>query len=388
MKRAILILFAAAVALLAGCSSLLEKEYFTTSDYDLSEEQPPVGDFGAIESYSELMDALNSLIASHSETAQLQFSGYAGSISDDLAEACWQVKSATALGAYMVDYISYDISRIVSYYQATVYINYTRSEEEMDAIRTIGADKIADTVVEAVSSGAEKLAIQIYTSSIDVELMAERVRDALLESPGEVAVMPQVEVEVYSGSNNRHIFDLSFDYGVDSDELSSMSARLKSSVESAAGRIAQDDAYSVSVLAAGVIGSLSSYDAGYDGGTAYDALVLGRGGSRALSMAYSAICSAKGIENMVVSGLRDNVEHYWVLVRINDCWYHIDVTEAMHLGSGTVFLFTDSEMASEYRWDELKYPACEGPSLYRGAEETAPPSAAPSEQPIEEEIIN
>lgn len=360
MRKLAVFILAILMAAMCGCSSFLEKEYFTVSEYDASSELAGTADNSSIGSYSDLVTALNAMVSAHQDMAQLQFSNYAGNVSDDLAEACWHIKTNTALGAYLVDYVSYDISRIVTYYQANVYINYLRTAEEMAEIKSIGINMVGDTAVDAVSSGEDELVIQLYTSTIDGDAMGARVETALLEESARIPVIPQIDVDVYSGENYQNIFDIHFDYGHTADEISDMLTDMQSAINSAAALVRRDDAYSVAVLAAGMIADTCSYD-GSSGGTAYDALVLRSGGSRALAMALDAVCEAKGVEALVVTGLSSNAEHYWNLVRIDDNWYHIDVTEA--ISSGSAALRTDSEMSSRYRWDELDYPECSGPSL-------------------------
>lgn len=373
MKRILCALLAALLALLCGCSSFLEKEYLSVTNYDSSAAAPAEPALGAIGSYEALMQSLLSMVEQHQDSAQLQFNNYTGSISDDLAEACWQVKSASALGAYMVDYISYDISRIVTYYQATVYINYTRSAEEMEKIHTIGANRIAETVIEAVTAGEPSVAMQVYTSIIDGAAMAGRVENALLKAPGSVPVIPDIQVTIYSGSDLQRIFEVDFDYRGADAQIGKMGSELEEAVHSAAERISVEGDYSVAILAANVLGKLCVYDETDRMGTAYDVLTAGSGGSRAVAMAYAAICAHKGLDCQVVSGLKNNEQYYWNLVKVDDYWYHADVCEAMNLPAETPFLRNDAEMRA-FRWDELDYPGCQGPSLL----------AAPEREPASE----
>ena len=369
MKRILVLIFAAAMVLLCGCSAMMEKEYLSITEYETGTAQQDSGEIGVISSYSALMNTLEKMVQQHQSTVQLQFNNYAGNISDDLAEAGWQLKQNSALGAYMVDYISYDISRIVTYYQATVYINYARTAQDMADIRTIGANRISNTVVDAVSAGEEKLVMQVYTTMSDANDMAQRIENALIEAPQKVAVIPVIDVTVYPDRDSHDIFEVDFDYG--EAQVPQMQVQLRSAIESAAERISRDEQYSIAVLAAGLVGDLCTYEPGDLDGTAYDALVLGAGGSRAVSMAYSAICAEKGLNVRVVSGLKNNEQHYWSLVKIGDSWYHADISEAMNLSAEDVFLRTDSEMVRSFRWDELAYPSCDGVSFIKQAENSA-----------------
>ena len=385
MRRMICAMLIVSLCLLGGCSAFLEKEYLTITDYDSATVQAATPDISAISSYDMLLRALEGLVDQHKDSAQLQFSGYAGSISDDMAEACAQVKSSTDLGAYMVNYISYDISRIVTYYQATVYINYTRTAEEMEAIHSIGADRIGETVVAAVSEGRGSVAMRLYTAALDSAAMAQRAERALLEAPAQIPVLPEIEVAVYSGTGQRQIFELEFDYRIPGAEIPALAAELRQAVVGAAKAVSGTEPRTAAQQTARYLWENCALDQGAERTTAYDVLVAGKGDSRAVAMAYAAVYAEKGLPVHVIGGLKNNARHFWALVQLGEDWYHADAAEAMEIGE--LLLRTDAEMMRTYRWDELDYPAAVGPSLL-AERETAPQETPPlPEQPTEETAI-
>lgn len=362
MKKMLVMIIVLILTALCGCSSFNDKEYFYIEDYSPEEIEVSYQEKSVIESYTELTNAINSMIQNSQDSAQLQFNGYAGNISDDIAEVCWKVKSETALGSFMVDYISYDISRIVTYYQATIYINYKRSSEDLQAIQDIGANKIEETVMQAVADKEDEVIIAVHTDVIDASAMANRVSLALLNVGANSPVIPNVTVDMYTGTSMQRIFDIQLDYGVKKVDLEAMQSKLSDAVSTYSGVVSTGDDYRVSVVAAGIVSSRAVYNAEATAGTAYDALVLGSGDSRAFAVAYSAIANACGLESVVVSGLRDDEPYYWNMVSIDDVWYHIDVVSAKKEGNSVVPL-TDAEMINNYRWDELSYPSCDGNSF-------------------------
>ena len=78
MKRIMCLIFAAVLFMLCGCSALLEEEYLSVSDYDMSASLPNEPEMGSISSYAALMDALENMVKKHQESAQFQFNNYAG----------------------------------------------------------------------------------------------------------------------------------------------------------------------------------------------------------------------------------------------------------------------------------------------------------------------
>ena len=134
MKKTIAFLLAVCALLtLSGCGSLFEDEYYYEAPY--SGDIGPRSDRATeVRNYSMLKTALTNMIVNHTETGELRFTNYNGSPSEDLAAACFEIKSQHPLGAYAVETLSYDTSYVVSYYMANIYIGYKRTAEELKSI--------------------------------------------------------------------------------------------------------------------------------------------------------------------------------------------------------------------------------------------------------------
>ena len=119
MKKAIALLLAAlALLTLSGCGSFFADEYYYETPYS-GDIEPRSDQATEVRNYSMLKTVLTSMIVSHMETGEVRFINYNGSPSEDLAAACFEVKSEHPLGAYAVESLSYDTSYVVSYYMAT-----------------------------------------------------------------------------------------------------------------------------------------------------------------------------------------------------------------------------------------------------------------------------
>ena len=135
-----------------------------------------------VENYLELKLAINKLITAHEESGSLDFSSYKGeNISDDLAAACNEVRSETALAAYVVDYISYDLDRLVSYYEAEVYVYYLHTQEEVEAIVSVGTvSGLYDAVSAALEQMSPGLVVMVTASGAsEAEVEATSLRRIL-----------------------------------------------------------------------------------------------------------------------------------------------------------------------------------------------------------------
>ena len=135
---------------MVGCGTLFEKEYYY--------EEPMTGELGAqsgdakeIRNFSMLKTALTDMISRHEEHGEFRLNRYNGSPSEDLAAACFEIKSEHPLGAYAVETISYDTSYVVSYYVASIYISYKRTAEEVQQIvYALSQIEFDDAILRAV----------------------------------------------------------------------------------------------------------------------------------------------------------------------------------------------------------------------------------------------
>lgn len=394
MKKKIIALFAAAAlaASLSGCASIFDKEYIAITDYVDASTPPQQEGTVQVENYLELKLAINKLVTAHEETGFLDFSSYEGeSISDDLAAACSEVRSETALAAYVVDYISYDLDRLVSYYEAEVYIYYLHTQEEVDSIVSVSTvSGLHDAVGEALSQMSPGLVAMVTASGASEAEVADYVTAAYFEDPLSCVNRPQVEVTMYTGGGLQRIYEISLDYGASVASLTSRKEMLSSGLEELAARItARGDAYRA-LQAATVIMESCASDA-EAGSSLWDAVQLGRADSQGMALAFKALCRLADVDCVVVSGRLDRAEHYWNIITVDGESYHVDVSAAAERGLAASFLVSDEDMWGRYWWDNEKYPQCDGALSYgalieepaAGTEEPEP-SPAPGESPAAE----
>lgn len=394
MRRVAALLLAAVMLLvMSGCSTLFDKTYYAAEPYEAATETADTEDAAdSISSYAALRRAVSRLVAEHAESAELQFQNYEGNISQDISTACWEVKSSTALGAFAVDYISYDLSRIVSYYQAKIYITYKRSAYQMEAIESMeNMQAMAARLDAALRAGETYLALEITAASVTAEAVRESVERAYYADPLASPVLPRTDVGVYPESGVSHVVEITMDYGVDGETLSGRRAELSAAVEELLSAAEQEtdretedgaseepavlsEAERLGALCA-LLEERCAYDA--DGGTtAWDALCGGSASSEGLAMAMLALCRAQDIECTVVSGRMDNEPHMWNIVSVDGAYYHVDVSDP------EAFLAGDEELWGVYWWDTSEYPAC--PAPYVAAEEA---SGEATDEPAEEPEI-
>lgn len=387
MKKVLCALAVLVLLGMTGCAALFEKEYISVEPYQAEPVVPEGESHGeaavsSISNYASLKRAIEQLVSEHAESAELQFQNYDGSISQDISTACWEVKSSTAIGAFAVDYISYDLSRIVSYYQADIFITYKRSADQMAALENvINVSELNARLDEAIRENKTYLVLEVTVASATAETVREGVRAAYYGDPMACPVLPSVEVGIFPESGVSRIMEITLAYDADGETLSGKRQELTGAVETMIAVLApegwteetwpvRDRAYDVCRY----VWERCTLDE-TAGTTAWDALVVGVGNSEGLAMAVEAGCRALGVECDVVMGRLDGEDHVWNMVTVDGAAYHVDVS-GWDAGEESVFLVDDETLWGRYWWDTSLYPACS--QTYEESQETLP-----SEEPVE-----
>ena len=378
-----LLLSLAALLTLSGCRSLFERDYYYEAPYS--------GDIGTrsdtateIRNYSMLKTALTNMITNHTERGEFRFSNYNGSLSEDLAAACFEIKSEHPLGAYAVETLSYDTSYVVSYYVANIYIGYKRTAEELNSIvYTTAVPDFDESVRAAVDASAPELVIRCFASGVDEEYITKLVRRHYYDNPVALVLEPETEVTRYPTDGDNGIYDIRFVYGVGPPRRDAMTKTTESALEAAAAAMTETEPPLLALEAARRLSENCAQSDGTYADTVYGAMVLGRADSKGMALAYRALCGALGIECTVVEGLFGSMAtepHFWNIIGLEGEHYHVDVS-ALAENPAAAFLLSDDALWGRYIWETTEYPACDGPLSY--AEVAGVPEAEPPEEPAE-----
>lgn len=379
MKNRIIaaLIVSALLVSLSGCTTLFKKEYLSVSKYRDNAQSASNSDVAQISDYTELKEAVISLVNSHKTEGRLRFSGYEGTIQSDLSQALWEVKAESALASYAVDYMSYDLSRIVTYYEAVVYITYKRTQSEIDDIRYIsGKAELTEVLEPVVEEMDSYIALRITSSTITADEVAGVVNDVYAANPAACVVPPNVSVKMHPEDGLQRIIEIELEYGWKLSELQKMKSVLNEKISKlvenvsdvkAAVRaldifeqLAQICAYDPSGT---LRSSRSELDSGL-GSTAYGALVEGYADSKGIAAAYSALCYAAGINCTLVDGIKDGEDHCWNIIEIDGSYYHVDASAYYDSGLSRSFMQNDEQMKENCNWDTDKYPSCNGAQAY------------------------
>lgn len=361
MKRLALCLFAVLVLCLCGCAALLETSGYEKGPYQEPTPAVEAMDNSKVENYGQLVAAISGVIAEHREEATILFQNYQGDISIDLETACREIQYDDAMGNFAVESFSYDVRRIVSYYEAELTTLYRRTKEQVTGVVSLsGTRAIREGLARALKQGRDYLAIYIPATTLTEEQLQELLRDAYFQYADGALCLPAAEVSVYpEGESVERVFELCLNYGLGREEQEEYMAALEAAIENSLAQAVRDGGSLVQLVSQ--LSDTVSFGASDTwSSTAYGALVEGQADSQGLAMAFAAVCRAGGLEAQVVEGSYYGETRYWNLVSIGEGrWGHCDVA-ALRSGSAGPFLAGDQVLAGSYVWDTERYPVAEG----------------------------
>lgn len=364
MKKKIQLLTAIAsiIFMLSGCSALFFDTYYSEKDFQGNQSIDLDSDVQLVHNYSELRRLVFNMMNNHEESTALRFAGYTGNVVSDIASVCNAVKTENAYGAYCVDYISYDLTQIVSYYEASITISYKYTSEEMQLLKsTNNHESFSELLAQELAIESPKVIVRVNNGVSDHASVVELIESTMREHPLSLSYYPSFTVKIFSGNSSQKVYEVNFDYDEEINNEKRIN-ELNDSIDQLTATLPGEEAKKALNAAEQLIAGCRYDSAGGD--TAYDALILKTANSEGIASAFKAVCDRLGIECQIVNGKLNREEYFWNIVRLEDDYYHFDVS-ALKDRRGTDALFrSDAEQQVNYWWDQSAYPDCEGKLTY------------------------
>lgn len=346
------ILLAAMLFALAGCSSAFKKRYTSITDYTGTQADEDGIEPRLIADYDELKSAIVSAVSRHLSHDRYKFVNYEGNLRSDLEDACEYVSTQTAIGSYAAETISGDLSRIITYYEATVYITYKKTEEDVSAISYVSGKKaLPDGIVPMLEGLETEKVFSINSSTVTAEDVTWAVFLALAKAPASSVILPTAEVSIYPEAGTTRIVELKLTYGKQHGEISAMELMLGERAEEYAAQGA-DAAALCSALRERCVLLTPGAEAGENAGNAYGSVVESKADSSGLALGYKVICDTAGLDCAVVTGTLNGEFHCWNAVKTDEGYRYYDAASPRCDG-----LTGDALRAQGYAWDETAFIA-------------------------------
>lgn len=370
VKKRILALILCAALLLSGCSAMLERGHETVSthvDYAVTEDESVL----RAESYQGLVNAMLYFVSAHRTQGTIRLYNYTGDVEGDLANAKDEVIYGDPLGAFSVRSLTYDVTRILTYYEVELSISYSRAAQEMRSLREVkGLAGVRQELERLVTEQGESAVFQAFYFSGDQALLEALLDLACFSAPAlyhhhDVAVKT---VSLYPETGTRRIIEVKLGWGRSASVVAQEEKDYAQLLETAASALLESnppagEGYTVEELAAIVRSAAGDRD---PEGTnlALGALSGEPVSDFGLLMAMEYLCQQCGVEVEPVNGLAG----LWLIVATPEGYRHLlprGLWPAKQEETGEEpepvrLLYTDEELTElGYTWPEALHPACE-----------------------------
>ncbi len=362
MKRLISLLLACAVALsLCACSGIYEKEYTVIEDYvPVQNQDQSLGEQITVRNYTALRQAIQNMVLQGRETLRVVFDqDYEGDSSQDLANACWQVRTENALCAYCVENISYEMSTVMTNEGAELSVVYGDTGCSVEDIVSMPYATSIDTALyEALQAGSTQLVLLISYSTYTAAAMEAALSRFYRLQPQLCPREPVFSASVFSGTGMQKLYDISIDYRMSDSSRSHRLEELQALRPFEGLNLKRmSEREKLVALCEYLSGTCSLSDSG---SSVYDALVLRNADSEGIALAVVALCNELGIGCQAIYGQRSWQDHWWNIVEIEDMRCHLDMSLCAGGSPEALELCSDQQFWGSYRWDTSAYLPCPG----------------------------
>lgn len=350
MKRRWCALLLALALPLSGCGSMLERSHASVSPHEVSlaaEEDPSTLE---AENYQELVSAVLYLVTQHVPFGMVRLYNYTGDVEADLTAACLEVVQRDPLGAFAVDYIKHEVSRIVSYYEVTFSIAYQRTAEEVEQVVAVtGSSAIKSALRGSLSTFDKACLLRVSYLSEEEGYLQELIRQAYYDTPLSAFGALETELALYPESGIQRIVEVSLTYPESRTALLEKQRQLVDAVDALLPE--EEPAPDARGLYDLLLGHVQLTD-GPEAHTAYAALLDHRANQEGMALAYKLLCDRAGLTCTVVLGQTQDGPRCWNIVTTESGSRHVDCAAGL-------FGLTDLQLrqTGQREWDS-SYPIC------------------------------
>ena len=371
MKKRLLTLLLCTALLLSGCTAMLERGHETVSthvDYAVTEDDSIL----RAESYQGLVNAILYFVNGHRTGGTIRLYNYTGDVEADLANARDEVMYNDPIGAFSVRTLTYNATRILTYYEVELRITYSRTAQEVRTLREVsGLSGVRQELTRLVEEQKDSTAFLASYFSGDRELVQQLLSLACLSAP-ELSWHHDLNgtaISLYPETGTRRVIEVKLSLPAGAEEEEKEYAQ---QLETAAAALLEanppaGESYTVEELAAIVRAAHGGYDP-HGVWEALGALTGEPATDTAAILAMEYLCQQCGIEVEPVTG----PGVLWLIVATQEGYRHFLPAMLFEPEEGVGWegvppepfrLFTDQELMEladfGWVWDTALHPACE-----------------------------
>ncbi len=307
-----------------------------------------------VSTFSQLQKAMVRLVEEGSQSAviyvtdmeQEKLEGYMPLVLEEIT-------ANSAIGAYAVDSISYEVGKNGRKLAVAVEVTYVHNRSEILRIKkTHNMEEAARVVTSAIENCSPSVVILVesYTTTDFTQL----IQDYVDRNPHSCMEMPQVTANLYPEQGTERVVELSFAYQTSRDTLRSMQQTVKPVFDSARLYLNQDAMEWVKYEQLySFLMERHDYTVETSITPAYSLLRHGVGDSKAFAVVYAAMCRQAELPCEVVSGTKEGSPWFWNVIRFEGNYYYLDL---LRCSENSQFETFTQEQMQGYVWDYSAYP--------------------------------
>lgn len=327
-------------ALLAGCAFPGSHTYTAVTPHDEGYEVAVDSDAMTVSGYLGLKNAILRLVQDAVEEGVIRAESYSGDLAKDLSGAVYEVSRGEPLGAFAVDYMTYDFSQIVSYYEIHIHTTYRRELHEIQSVvRAYGTEGVKQQLEHALENYEPVLRLRVENArNIHVE---ELTRQVLSEHPEFFLEMPKIQETDYPETGSSRILELEFRYRHSQEVLLRYRETMEQSIQEIAELYGSGNSQVICAdrLLKRLVRDASLVpDSSGLSDSAYGALCQGRATASGYLSAYLLLLRERGISCQIVEGTFFGEDRVWCSMELDGKTYFADPAGAVLDGSGIVRL--------------------------------------------------
>lgn len=332
MKRRIVICCMLLSLGLSGCTGVLNRTYTSETPHSQLFDEDKKSNVLRAETYQGLVSALLFMISEGEEEGAIRLYEYTGMPEQDLDAACLEVTQQDPLGAYAVDYIKYDFSRVMTYYEAKLKIVYKRSWQQISKVSSVtGSSAILGELREVLAAFEDEkvLRVNYFDPKMKPEDVAAMVLEAYYDVPEGAFGLPSVSVQLYPNEpvGEQRVVELLLEYPESTEQLAEKQALLlQKSKALTKPLVALSELERLERILTALKLRVQLVPEAEGTSTAYAALVNGSADAVGTTLAAELLLKESGFQSRIVRGTKKGQPHVWTIVQVKDQWQHLDVT--------------------------------------------------------------
>lgn len=347
MKK--LLIYVLILCLLCGCAPFRSNTYVVVEPHDEDYEVAIDSNAVTVNSYLGLKNAITDMVEEGVTDGVIRAEAYSGDVTDDIDRAVYEIWRGDPLGAFAVDYMTYDCSKIVSYYELHIHATYRRTPEEIASVEYVSnVDGIKDRMRETMSRYDSVLRVRVSDyQDVDYEAL---VSELFWENPEFALEKPDVTVTSYPESGSQRILEIQFTYDTPQEDLVSMQQVAEERLEYLVWLYGSDNDDMVSarrfynrLIRDGELFNSQSDEVGM-ADSIYGAIIENSATSYGYAQTYYLMLQARNIPCELVSMNYMGQMRYVCLVTLDEKDYYVDPVRGIMEPESAPFLMEPFEL--------------------------------------------